>query len=161
MKKIGIVLLLFMTTNLIAQNNFKDETEIIKLIQSNWEINNKGNIDVRLMSEDGYYAFNSTGGLMVYDKNPNIRKNEWDAVSLTAKHIKVVSLVPGEAAVAMYYSEGSMTPKGSAAVPHYMTRVTEVFIKEKGKWVMKTAHYSPISGGSGTSQVGPKSQDNK
>ncbi|MFT4849841.1 MAG: hypothetical protein ACJAVE_000440 [Polaribacter sp.] len=161
MKKIGIVLLLFMTTNLIAQNNFKDETEIIKLIQSNWEINNKGNIDVRLMSEDGYYAFNSTGGLMVYDKNPNIRKNEWDAVSLTAKHIKVVSLVPGEAAVAMYYSEGSMTPKGSAAVPHYMTRVTEVFIKEKGKWVMKTAHYSPISSGSGTSQVGPKSQDNK
>jgi hypothetical protein len=150
-----------MTTNLIAQNNFKDETEIIKLIQSNWEINNKGNIDVRLMSEDGYYAFNSTGGLMVYDKNPNIRKNEWDAVSLTAKHIKVVSLVPGEAAVAMYYSEGSMTPKGSAAVPHYMTRVTEVFIKEKGKWVMKTAHYSPISSGSGTSQVGPKSQDNK
>ena len=161
MKKIGIVLLLFMTTNLIAQNNFKDETEIIKLIQSNWEINNKGNIDVRLMSEDGYYAFNSTGGLMVYDKNPNIRKNEWDSVSLTAKHIKVVSLVPGEAAVAMYYSEGSMTPKGSAAVPHYMTRVTEVFIKEKGKWVMKTAHYSPISGGSGTSQVGPKSEDNK
>jgi len=161
MKKIGIVLLLFMTTNLIAQNNFKDETEIIKLIQSNWEINNKGNIDVRLMSEDGYYAFNSTGGLMVYDKNPNIRKNEWDAVSLTAKHIKVVSLVPGEAAVAMYYSEGSMTPKGSAAVPHYMTRVTEVFIKEKGKWVIKTAHYSPISGGSGTSQVGSKSRDNK
>ena len=161
MKKIGIVLLLFMTTNLIAQNNFKDETEIIKLIQSNWETNNKGNIDVRLMSEDGYYAFNSTGGLMVYDKNPNIRKNEWDSVNLTAKHIKVVSLVPGEAAVAMYYSEGSMTPKGSAAVPHYMTRVTEVFIKEKGKWVIKTAHYSPISGGSGTSQVGSKSRDNK
>jgi hypothetical protein len=161
MKKIGIALFLFMTTSLIAQNNFKDETEIIKLIQSNWEINNKGNIDVRLMSENGYYAFNSTGGLMVYDKNPNIRKNEWDAVNLTAKHIKVVSLVPSEAAVAMYYSEGSMTPKGSAVVPHYMTRVTEVFIKEKGKWVMKTAHYSPISSGSGTSQVGPKSQDNK
>ena len=161
MKKIGIVLLLFITTNLIAQNNFKDETEIIKLIQSNWETNNKGNIDVRFMSEDGYYAFNSTGGLMVYDKNPNIRKYEWDYVNLTPKHIKVVSLVPGKAAVAMYYSEGSMTPKGSAAVPHYMTRVSEVFIKEKGKWVMKTAHYSPISGGSGTSQIGPKSMDNK
>ena len=161
MKKIGIALFLFMTTSLIAQNNFKDETEIIKLIQSNWETNNKGNIDVRFMSEDGYYAFNSTGGLMVYDKNPNIRKYEWDYVNLTPKHIKVVSLVPGKAAVAMYYSEGSMTPKGSAAVPHYMTRVSEVFIKEKGKWVMKTAHYSPISGGSGTSQVGTKSEDNK
>ena len=135
MKKIGIILLLFISTNLIAQNNFNDETEIIKLIQSNWEKNNKGKIDVRLMSEDGYYAFNSSGGLMVYDKNPNIKKNEWDVVNLTPKHIKVVSLVPGKAAVAMYYSEGSMTPKGSAAVPHYMTRVSETFIKEKGKWV--------------------------
>ena len=161
MKKIGIILLLFISTNLIAQNNFNDETEIIKLIQSNWEKNNKGKIDVRLMSEDGYYAFNSSGGLMVYDKNPNIKKNEWDVVNLTPKHIKVVSLVPGKAAVAMYYSEGSMTPKGSAAVPHYMTRVSETFIKEKGKWVMKTAHYSPISGGSVTSQIGPKSMDNK
>ena len=37
MKKIGIILLLFISTNLIAQNNFNDETEIIKLIQSNWE----------------------------------------------------------------------------------------------------------------------------
>ena len=74
MKKIGIILLLFISTNLIAQNNFNDETEIIKLIQSNWEKNNKGKIDVRLMSEDGYYAFNSSGGLMVYDKNPNIKK---------------------------------------------------------------------------------------
>ena len=94
-------------------------------------------------------------------KNPNIKKNEWDIVNLTPKHIKVVSLVPGKAAVAMFYSEGSMTPKGSAAVPHYMTRVSETFIKEKGKWVMKTAHYSPISGGSGTSQIGSKSEDNK
>jgi hypothetical protein len=144
MKKIGIILLLFISTNLIAQNNFKDETEIIKLIQSNWEKNNKGKIDVRLMSEDGYYAFNSSGGLMVYDKNPNIKKNEWDIVNLTPKHIKIVSLVPGKAAVAMYYSEGSMTPKGSAAVPHYMTRVSETFIKEKGNWKIEFIHSSPM-----------------
>ena len=159
MKKLLLLALLF-TAFTFAQNNFKDETEIIKLIQSNWEKNNQGKIDVRLMSEDGYYAFNSSGGLMVYDKNPNIKKNEWDIINLTPKHIKVVSLVPGKAAVAMFYSEGSMTPKGSAAVPHYMTRVSETFIKEKGKWVMKTAHYSPISGGSGTSQIGSKSEDN-
>ena len=49
MKKIGILLLLFITSNLIAQDNSKDETEITKLIQSNWEINNKENINVRLM----------------------------------------------------------------------------------------------------------------
>lgn len=160
MKKLLLLLALLFTAFTFAQNNFKDETEIIKLIQSNWEKNNQGKIDVRLMSEDGYYAFNSSGGLMVYDKNPNIKKNEWDIINLTPKHIKVVSLVPGKAAVAMFYSEGSMTPKGSAAVPHYMTRVSETFIKEKGKWVMKTAHYSPISGGSGTSQIGSKSEDN-
>ena len=160
MKKIGILLLLFITSNLIAQNNSKDETEITKLIQSNWEINNKGNIDIRLMSDNGHYAFNSTGGLMIYDQNPNNRKNEWDYVSLQPKHIKVVSLVQGKAAIAMFYSEGSMKPKGSPAVSHYMTRVSETYIKENGKWVIKTAHYSPISSGSGTSQIGSRSEDN-
>ena len=48
MKKIGILLLLFITSNLSAQNNSKDETEITKLIQSNWEINNRATLTLDL-----------------------------------------------------------------------------------------------------------------
>ena len=97
---------------------------------------------------------------MIYDQDPNNRKNEWDYVSLQPKHIKVLSLVQGKAAIAMFYSEDSMKPKGSPAVSHYMTRVSETYIKENGKWVIKTAHYSPISSGNGTSQIGSRYEDN-
>ena len=102
--------------------------------------------------EQGNYSFNSTGGLLNY--NPNPAGNLFDGINLQAKHIRVVSLVPGEAAVAMYYNEGSIQPKGYGAVAHYLTRVSETFVKENGKWVMVTGHYSPITGGQGTSQVG-------
>ena len=70
-----------------------------------------------------------------------------------AKHITVITLVPGEVAVAQYYSEGGMAPVGSAAVNNYRTRVTQVFVKEGGKWKVRAAHWSPIQGGAGTSQT--------
>jgi hypothetical protein len=60
------------------------------------------------------------------------------------------TLVEGQAAVAMYYSEGSMHEKGGKPVDHYMTRITEVYVNEDGNWVMTAAHYSPIAAGSGT-----------
>ena len=33
-----------------------------------------------------------------------------------------------------------------------MTRITEAYVKENGKWVVRAAHYSPIAAGSGTNQ---------
>jgi hypothetical protein len=34
-----------------------------------------------------------------------------------------------------------------------MTRVTEVYVNEGGKWKVRAAHYSPIAAGSGTKQT--------
>ena len=45
-----------------------------------------------------------------------------------------------------------MDPKNSPVVQNYRTRVTGVFVKEDGKWKVRAAHWSPIAGGSGTSQ---------
>lgn len=103
-------------------------------------------------SKDGTVEFWSSGGLMNWTSGDN-PPAEWDYINLTAKHIEVIPLVEGQAAVAMYYSEGSMKPKGSEAVTHYMTRVSEVYVKEDGKWKLRVAHWSPVSGGSGTSQT--------
>ena len=72
---------------------------------------------------------------------------------MTVKHVEVIILVPEKAAVAMYYQEGSMKPKGAPAVSHYMTRVTQAFVKEGGIWKVSASHWSPITGGSGTSQT--------
>ena len=81
---------------------------------------------------------------------------EFDAYNLHPKHIKVITLVEGQAAVAFYYSEGSVKRKGAPLVSHYLTRATVVFVKEDGQWKSHSSHHSPITGGSGTSLTGPQ-----
>ena len=65
----------------------------------------------------------------------------------------MIELPGGEAAVAMYYSEGGMQPKGGKAIGHYMTRVLQVFVKEDGGWKVRAAHWSPVAAGAGTNQT--------
>jgi len=103
------------------------------------------------ISNEGALQFWSSGGL-IQNVPGNSPPATYDDFTLTPKHVKVVTLVEGKAAVAMYYSEGSYHQKGSEPVPHYMTRITEVYVKEDGKWKVRAAHYSPIAAGSGTRQ---------
>ena len=103
-------------------------------------------------SSKGALEFWSSGGLL-QEIAPGGRPDAFDAVNITPKHIRVITLAEGQVAVAHYYTEGSMKPKGATAVSHYMTRVTQVFVKEAGKWKIRSSHWSAISGGSGTSQA--------
>ena len=114
--------------------------------------------NANLKAEEGSYSrhgaleFWSSGGLL--EEIPaNTRPESWDAVNITPKNIRVITLVEGQAAVAMYYSEGMMKPKGSPAVNHYLTRATQVFVKEDGKWKVRASHWSAITGGGGTTQT--------
>lgn len=104
------------------------------------------------ISKDGSLEFWSSGGLL-HEIAAGAPPEYYESFSLKPKHIKVITLVEGKAAVAQYYSEGSMKPKGSAEVAHYLTRVTEVYVNEGGQWKVRAAHYSPVTGGSGTSQA--------
>jgi hypothetical protein len=103
-------------------------------------------------SKHGSVEFWSSGGLMHYIP-ADAPSATWESYSLTPKHIKVVTLVEDQAAVAMYYSEGSFHETGQSPVSHYMTRVTDVYVKEDGKWKLRAAHYSPIAAGQGTGQT--------
>jgi len=153
MKKLILPLLfLLLSVNVFAQSALNDIKELTEMILEQQKQTNTTQIDTRNFSEQGNYTFNSTGGLLNYNPNPAVEK--FDGVNLQAKHISVVSLVAGKAAVAMYYNEGSIQPKGYGAVDHYLTRISETFVKENGKWVIVTGHYSPITGGQGTSQIG-------
>ena len=104
------------------------------------------------ISKHGSLEFWSSGGLMQYIAADSPAA-KWEQFALTPKHIKVVTLVENQAAVAMYYSEGSFQETGQKPVSHYMTRVTDVYVKEDGKWKVRAAHYSPISAGQGTQQT--------
>ena len=102
-------------------------------------------------SMHGSMEFWSSGGLVQWVA-PDAPLSKYESFSINPKHIKVIELPGGEAAVAMYYSEGSMQVEGGPLVSHYMTRATQVFVKEDGEWKVRAAHWSPIAAGSGTSQ---------
>ena len=104
------------------------------------------------IAKDGSLEFWSSGGLL-QEVPAGLPPSEYVHFSLTPKHIRVVTLEEGKSAVAMYYAEGSFQIKGSDAVAQYLTRITEVYVKEGGKWKVRAAHYSPIIGGTGTNQT--------
>ncbi len=103
-------------------------------------------------SQQGALEFWSSGGLL-HEIPPAGRQDKFDAINVTPKHIKVIPLVEGQAAVAHFYSEGMIKPAGVPAVSNYLTRVTQVFVKEGGRWRVRSSHWSAIIGGSGTTQT--------
>jgi hypothetical protein len=155
MKKVLLVLsgiLLF--AGAFAHADQATEQEVIKTIMDNnayTKKNLKGVDDT--VAKEGSLEFWSSGGLL-NEVKADSAPQEFDAFSISVKHITVITLVPGQIAVAQYYSDGSMDPRTSAAVSNYRTRVTQVFVKEGGKWKVRAAHWSPIAGGAGTSQTG-------
>ena len=132
-----------------------DKEEIIEQIMKSNAYMNKNKKTMQEYSTKGALEFWSSGGL-IHEISPLGRPDYYDSVNMTIKHIEVIVLVPGKAAVAMYYSEGSMKPKGSPAVSHYMTRVTQAYVKENNSWKIRASHWSPVMGGSGTSQASTK-----
>ena len=112
--------------------------------------NLKGEKDT--VHSEGSVEFWSSGGLL--QKVPaGAEPQNFESFALEPKHITVVTLVPGAAAAAFYYSEGAFQPEGYPAVSNYLTRVTEIYVKEDGKWKLRGAHWSPVQGGSGTKQT--------
>lgn len=97
---------------------------------------------------EGSLEFWSSGGLMqriATDSPPA----EYESYNIVPKHIRVIMLAD-DVAVAHFYAEGSYQSKGGPPVPNYMTRATQVLVKEDGKWKVRAAHFSPIRGGAGT-----------
>ena len=102
-------------------------------------------------SEAGALQFWSSGGLVI-SVAAGASGTEYESFDIHPKHITVLRLSDDSAAV-IYYAEGSMTPKGSAPVEHYLTRVLEVYVKENGAWKVRAGHWSPLRGGGGTSRA--------
>lgn len=102
-------------------------------------------------AENGGLEFWSSGGLSQFVPS-DAPPQEYEAFNLNPKHIRVISLAEG-VAMAMYYVEGSFQEKGQGPVDHYMTRASQVFVKEGGEWKIRASHWSPITGGSGTQQT--------
>ena len=115
-------------------------------------MNQELNQDPMRLSKEGSKEFFSSGGLLNHIDRAS-DGNAFDMFQGSRKHIEVVVLVEGQAAVAHFYQEAMMQPTGLPAVPNYRTRVTQIFVKEEGGWKIRAAHWSPLMGGAGTSQT--------
>ena len=144
--------IMFVFTVMCSMVSAGDVEDIKQQIMDNNEYFRKNKRGADEYSKLGALEFWSSGGLMQKVES-NVRPELYDYANLDVKYIEVIVLVPNKAAVAMYYSEGSLKPKNSAAVGHYLTRVTRAYIKEDGQWKVRASHWSPIQGGSGTSQT--------
>ena len=152
MKKIiWITTLILSTFSMFV--NADTAQEIRDVLLANMAHTNKNlSQDPMRISSAGSKEFFSSGGLLnTITRNAGV--SDFEYFSGTVKHIEVVVLVEGQAAVAHYYQEASMKPRGLPAVPNYRTRVTQAFAKEDGMWRIKAAHWSPLQGGAGTSQT--------
>ena len=154
MTKVSLVLAsILLLAGTIAHTDKVTEQEVIKTIMDSNAYAKKNLKDpVDTVSKEGSSEFWSSGGFL-QEVEAGREPDEYESINIDAKHIHVITLVPGKVAVAQYYSEGSMVREDSPAVSNYRTRATQVFVKEDGKWKVRAAHWSPIAGGSGTSQT--------
>ncbi|NNF65940.1 MAG: nuclear transport factor 2 family protein [Gammaproteobacteria bacterium] len=151
----GVVAVLLLATSVFSQSALADsktEASVREAIVEAYAYGRKNLRDKEnTVAKAGALHFWSSGGLL-QRVSPDAPLASYESNSLTPKHIEVLTIDPGKSAVAMYYAEGSFQDKGRPAVSSYLTRVTEVMVKEGGKWKVLAAHYSPVAGGSGTNQ---------
>ena len=145
---------LALTLSVLSSTAMADtDTEVRQVILDHLaHMNQELNQDPMRLSKDGSKEFFSSGGLLNHlDRTSG--GNTFEMFEGSIKHIEVVVLVEGQAAVAHFYQEAMMKPTGLPAVPNYRTRVTQIFVKEEGGWKIRAAHWSPLMGGAGTSQT--------
>ena len=147
-------LALTLTLSVLSSTVMADTaTEVRQVVLDHMaHMNQELNQDPMRLSKDGSKEFFSSGGLLNHlDRTSG--GNTFEMFEGSIKHIEVVVLVEGQAAVAHFYQEAMMKPTGLPAVPNYRTRVTQIFVKEEGDWKIRAAHWSPLMGGAGTSQT--------
>ncbi|MEC8251676.1 MAG: hypothetical protein VX044_00570 [Planctomycetota bacterium] len=96
---------------------------------------------------NGLHVFNSNGGMLAH-QSP-VQVVEFPVSTVMPRDVHVIPLVDGEAAVAMFYAEGSLQVKGGPLTSNYRTRVSQTFVKEYGLWHCKTEHWSKLAGAQG------------
>lgn len=111
------------------------------------------------------FSLNSNGNLLTYVPRGSMPVQRLVRFDLTPSNIHVTTLVEDAAAVAMFYSQGTVQFAGGPLIQGYRVRVSQTWVKGEDGWMVKTAHYSPMTGGQGVKTLpiqdgdGNKSRD--
>ena len=136
--------------NAIAETEVEKEVKQLILDDNAYALKNLKD-KAKMISKKGSLEFWSSGGLL-QSLQQNAKVREFDTYNLHPKHIKIIE-INATTAVAMYYVEGNVQHKGSENNSNYLTRVMQVYVKEEGGWKIRAAHWSPLTGGKGTTET--------
>ncbi len=130
-----------------------DEATIRNNVAKMWKQVAEKTLDGSMTSPDGVTQATSAGGFWrTVSPAENVAQINDDEVTLnfTPAYIEVRLLgSKKDVAHVSYYLSGTILVPGTAPITNYRTRVSQVWEKVGGKWVVAAAHYSPLFGGSG------------
>ena len=142
---------LCITTSLLLAD---DKSEVADVVNKHWQYQNAKDWKkyVGTLHSEGTMDGDSNGSFwsrreatvsaVTEEQSP---ENEFN---FTARYIEVDILEKGKVAVAYYYLVGSYNING-VQKNDYRTRVSQIFVKEKGSWKVKAGHFTPLHSGSG------------
>ena len=151
-KKISIIVsVLIITGSLLIAN---DENEVTGVVNKHWEYQNNKNWKkfVGTLYSGGTMNGDSNGSFWYMQESTVAAATEGQApnneFNFKPRYIKIDVLEKGRVAIAYYYLVGSYSINGQEK-NDYRTRVSQVLVKEKGGWKIKSGHFTPLYSGSG------------
>ena len=131
-----------------------DKAAVIEVIKSHWKYENDKdwkNYVTTLHSEGTRNG--DSNGFFWYEQESTVKAvregiSPNDETNFIPRYIEVDVLEKGKVAAAYYYLVGSYEI-GGVSKNNYRTRVSQIFLNEKGSWKIKSGHFSPLHGGSG------------
>tara|TARA_Y100000817_G_C16738844_1_gene491474 strand:- start:148 stop:630 length:483 start_codon:yes stop_codon:yes gene_type:complete len=148
MKKIFLILGLFIAYSASADGHLKSEKDVLASLDKYFEARNNNDYAtvVSLESKTGTYGTNSDGSFHKPRQIPSVEQWEkFDQGGITnVFYPEAIQLSEG-VVLTRFYAEGVVTAGGNSS--DYRTRVTMNWVKEDGNWVIKSQHYSPANYG--------------
>jgi len=142
---------LIITTGLLLAD---DKSEVADVVNKHWQYQNAKDWKkyVGTLHSEGTMDGDSNGSFW-YRREATVSavtegQSPENEFNFTARYIEVDILEKGKVAVAYYYLVGSYNING-VQKNDYRTRVSQIFVKEKGSWKVKAGHFTPLHSGSG------------
>ena len=148
MKYITLFFGLLFFSVLSADGHLKSEKDVLVALQEYFEARNTEDYKtvVALESKSGTYGTNSDGSFHKPKQISSVEQWKRSGQGGVTKVFYPKAIQLSEDVVFVrFYAEGMVEAGGKAS--DYRTRVTMNWIKENGKWVVKSQHYSPANYG--------------
>ena len=148
MKKITLIISFLMVTTLYADGHLSGEKEVLNSLQKYYDARNKQDYTtvISLESRTGTYNTNSDGSFHKPKQITSVeswkRSNQGGVTNVFYPQAIQLS---EDVVFVRFYFEGVIEVGGQSS--DYRTRVTMNWVKEDGKWVVKSQHYSAANYG--------------